>query len=113
MLINLLEDVTRLRNKVANRREVIDSSGGDTSVHDLATSLASLYSDLQEKMGRHRVNDSRLLDVARTQLQEQNDRIEYIKKYLGAQREKLTDLSTQARLLTGKLHNVRGISKSF
>ena len=79
MLIDLLEDITALRNKVANRRDVVDSSGGDTSVHDLATSLAELYSGLQSMMGKHKVDDQRLLDAAQQQLQEQNDRIDNIK----------------------------------
>ena len=102
----MLEDITGLRNKVANRRDVIDSSGGDTSVHDLATSLAELYTELQNMMGKHKVNDQRLLEAAQMQLQEQNDRIDFIKKYLGNQREKLTDLNIQTKLLTGKVHNV-------
>lgn len=106
MLIDWLEDIIGLRNKVANRRDVIDSSGGDTSVHDLATSLAELYTELQNMMGKQKVNDQRLLEVAQMQLQEQNDRVDYIKKYLGDQREKLTDLNVQAKLLTGKVHNV-------
>ena len=57
-------------------------------------------------MGKHKVNDQRLLEAAQMQLQEQNDRIDFIKKYLGNQREKLTDLNIQTKLLTGKVHNV-------
>ena len=57
-------------------------------------------------LGRHKVNDQRLLDAAQLQLQEQNDRIDHIKKYLGNQKEKITELNVQAKLLTGKVYNV-------